>query len=44
VLGDERFESLVREGEAMTHGALVTYAFDQIDRARAELALAGGSK
>ena len=37
VLGDEHFESRMREGEAMTHGALVTYAFDQIDLARAEL-------
>jgi predicted ATPase len=37
VLGDQHFESLVREGAAMTHGALVTYAFEQIDRARAQL-------
>jgi predicted ATPase/class 3 adenylate cyclase len=37
VLGDQTYESLARKGEAMTVSALVTYAFDQIDQARAEL-------
>jgi hypothetical protein len=37
VLGDHSYESLVLEGAAMTHGALVTYAFEQIDGARADL-------
>jgi predicted ATPase len=37
VLGDETYESLARKGEAMTTAAMVTYAYDQIDQARAEL-------
>ena len=37
VLGDQTYESLARKGEAMTTAAMVTYAFDQIDQARAEL-------
>jgi hypothetical protein len=37
VLGDERYESLARKGEKMTTAAMVTYAHDQIDQARAEL-------
>jgi hypothetical protein len=37
VLGDEIYESLAREGEAMTTAAIATYAIDQIDQARAEL-------
>jgi hypothetical protein len=37
VLGDQTYESLAREGEAMTTAAIVTYAYDQIDQARAEL-------
>jgi hypothetical protein len=37
VLGNEIYESLARNGEALTITAMVTYAFDQIDRARAEL-------
>ena len=37
VLGDRTNESLAREGETMTTAALVTYALDQIDQARAEL-------
>ena len=37
VLGDQTCESLARKGEAMTTAAMVTYAFDQIDQARAEL-------
>ena len=37
VLGDQAYESLARNGETMTTAAMVTYAYDQIDRARAEL-------
>jgi hypothetical protein len=37
VLGDQTFESLARKGEPMTTAAMVTYAYDQIDQARAEL-------
>ena len=37
VLGDETYESLARKGETMTTAAMVTYAYDQIDQARAEL-------
>jgi hypothetical protein len=37
VLGDQTYESLARKGEKMTTTALVTYAYDQIDQARAEL-------
>jgi hypothetical protein len=37
VLGDQTYESLARKGEAMTMAAMATYAFDQIDQARAEL-------
>jgi hypothetical protein len=37
VLGDERYESLARKGETMTTAAMATYAYDQIDQARAEL-------
>ncbi|MGA7052035.1 MAG: hypothetical protein WBZ37_12315 [Mycobacterium sp.] len=37
VLGDQTYESLARSGKAMTAAAMVTYAFDQIDEARAEL-------
>jgi hypothetical protein len=37
VLGDPAYESLAREGETMTTAAMVTYAYDQIDQARAEL-------
>ena len=37
VLGDQTYESLAREGETMTTAGLVTYAYDQIDQARAEL-------
>ena len=36
-LGDQTYESLARTGEAMTIAAIVTYAYDQIDQARAEL-------
>ena len=37
VLGDQIYESLARQGETMTTAAMVTYAYDQIDQARAEL-------
>ena len=37
VLGDETYESFARRGEDMTTAAIVTYAYDQIDQARAEL-------
>ena len=37
VLGDQTYESLARKGETMTTAAMVTYAYDQIDQARAEL-------
>jgi predicted ATPase len=36
-LGDQAYESLAGKGEAMTTAAMVTYAYDQIDQARAEL-------
>ena len=35
VLGDEVYESFARAGKNMTNAAMVAYAFDQIDRARA---------
>ena len=37
ILGDETYESLARKGETMTTAAMATYAYDQIDQARAEL-------
>jgi hypothetical protein len=36
-LGDQNYESLTRKGEAMSTAAMVTYAYDQIDQARAPL-------
>jgi predicted ATPase/class 3 adenylate cyclase len=36
-LGDEAYESLARAGSQMIHAEMATYAFDQIDLARAEL-------
>jgi hypothetical protein len=36
-LRDQPYESLARKGETMTTAAMVTYAYDQIDQARAEL-------
>jgi len=36
VLGEATYESLARTGETMTTTAMVAYAYDQIDRARAE--------
>jgi tetratricopeptide (TPR) repeat protein len=37
VLGDQTYEALARKGETMTTAAMVAYAYDQIDQARAEL-------
>ena len=37
VLGDQTYESLAHKGETMTTAAMVTYAYDQIDQARAAL-------
>jgi hypothetical protein len=37
VLGDQTYESVARKGETMTTAAIATYAYDQIDQARAEL-------
>ena len=37
VLGEPTYESLARKGETMTTAAMATYAYDQIDQARAEL-------
>ncbi len=37
VLGEATYESLARKGEKMTTTAMATYAYDQIDQARAEL-------
>jgi predicted ATPase len=37
VLGEATYESLARQGEAMTTAEIVTYAYAQIDQARAEL-------
>ena len=37
VLGDQTYELFARKGEMMTTAAMMTYAFDQIDQARAEL-------
>ena len=37
VLGDQTYESLARKGETMTTAAMVTYAYEQIDQARAPL-------
>jgi hypothetical protein len=37
VLGDQTYESLARKGEMMTTAEMVSYAYDQIDQARAEL-------
>ena len=37
VLGEQTYESLAHQGETMTTAAMATYAYDQIDQARAEL-------
>ena len=38
VLGDQAYDSLARQGAGMTVAEMVTYAYDQIDLARAALA------
>jgi len=37
ILGYDTYESLGRKGEKMSTNAIATYAYDQIDQARAEL-------
>ena len=37
VLGEATYESLARKGETMTTAEMATYAYDQIDQARAAL-------
>jgi hypothetical protein len=37
VLGDQSYESLARKGVAMTTSAMVAFAYDEIDQARAAL-------
>jgi len=37
VLGEATYESFAQKGEMMTTAAMATYAYDQIDQARAEL-------
>ncbi|MCU1694536.1 MAG: Adenylate/guanylate cyclase protein [Mycobacterium sp.] len=37
VLGEATYESLARKGAAMTTAVMATYAYDQIDQARAQL-------
>ncbi len=37
VLGDQTYDSFARKGETMTTAEVATYAYDQIDQARAEL-------
>jgi hypothetical protein len=37
VLGDTTYESLAHKGEVMTTAVMATYAYVQIDQARAEL-------
>jgi hypothetical protein len=37
ILGDQTYESPARKGETMTTAAMATYAYGQIDQARAEL-------
>jgi predicted ATPase len=41
VLGDETYESFARNGETMSTHAMVTYAIDQVDRARTGLEPSG---
>lgn len=36
-LGDHPYQSFARNGQVMTPAAIVAYAYDQIDQARAEL-------
>ncbi len=44
VFGNEAYESLARAGATMSNAALVTYAFEQIDQARADVLQAGASR
>ena len=44
VLGDEAYESLHSTGDSMANVAMVTYAFEQIDIARADLLRADKSQ
>jgi predicted ATPase/class 3 adenylate cyclase len=37
VLGDQNYESLAHKGETMSTAEMATYAYDQIDQARADL-------
>jgi hypothetical protein len=37
MLGEQAYESFASTGEAMSTAAIVAYAYDQIDQARAEL-------
>jgi hypothetical protein len=37
VLGDQTYESLARKGETITTAAMASYAYEEIDQARAEL-------
>jgi hypothetical protein len=37
VFGEATYESLAPKGETMTTAEMVTYAYDQIDRGRAQL-------
>ena len=43
VLGDDRYQSCARTGQAMSNAGMATYAFEQIDHARAQLSPPGGS-
>ena len=43
VLGDDRYKSCARTGQAMTNAGMATYAFEQIDHARAQLSPRSGS-
>jgi hypothetical protein len=42
VLGDQTYESLARKGETMITAAMVTYAFDPIDRMFSGVAIGSG--
>ncbi len=37
MLGEQAYESLVLKGEKMSAAAMVTYAYDQLGRARTQL-------
>jgi hypothetical protein len=41
MLGDQTYESLARKGVAMTTSAMVAFAYDEVDQARAELNAVG---